>query len=69
MNRKISWRRVALGLWLALFPLLVVMAVTESGGHIMAYLGDQRWTEADPLDLKVLVFTVPEPRNAWFALP
>lgn len=45
------------------------MAVTKSGGHIMAYLGEHKWIEADPLAMKVLVFTVPEPKNSWFATP
>lgn len=35
----------------------------------MAYLGDNKWIEADPPDLKALAFTVPVPKNAWFATP
>lgn len=45
------------------------MAVTASGGHILGYLGDSKWTEADPLALKVLTFSVPENTNAWFTTP
>jgi hypothetical protein len=45
------------------------MAVTTSGGHMLAYLGNNRWIEADPLDLRVLEFAIPEPKNAWFSSP
>ncbi len=45
------------------------MAITASGGHILAYLGDAKWIEADPLAMKVLTFTIPEESNAWFFTP
>jgi len=42
------------------------MAVTVSGIHIMAYLGDQQWIEADPDLGKVVIVRVPEKVNPWF---
>lgn len=45
------------------------MAVTASGGHMLGYLGDNKWIEADPLALKVLTFSVPEKTSAWFTTP
>ena len=32
------------------------LAVTEDGVHVMAFLGDQRWIEADPDAKRVLEF-------------
>ena len=45
------------------------MAVTASGGHILGYLGNNQWIEADPLDLKVLILSAPDKTNAWFTTP
>lgn len=47
-------------------------AVTEGGGHTLAYLGDQTWIEADPSALvgdKVITVHVPDKKNAWFDMP
>lgn len=45
------------------------LAVTQSGLHILAYLGDRRWIEADPLAGKVIVVETPAPQNPWFESP
>ena len=42
------------------------MAVTISGVHIMAFLGDSKWIEADPNLKKVVIVQVPEGNNPWF---
>jgi cell wall-associated NlpC family hydrolase len=44
------------------------LAVTRDGSHIMAYLGDQRWIEADPMEMRVVSLTAPN-SNLWFATP
>lgn len=47
-------------------------AVTEGGGHTLAYLGDRTWIEADPSALvgdKVITVHVPDKKNAWFDMP
>ena len=44
------------------------LAVTASGVHVMAYLGEGRWIEADPELRKVVVEQVPS-RNPWFDVP
>jgi cell wall-associated NlpC family hydrolase len=44
------------------------LAVTRDGSHIMAYLGDQRWIEADPMEERVISLTAPD-GNLWFATP
>jgi hypothetical protein len=46
------------------------IAVTEGGGHCLAYLGNKTWIEADPNALygdKVIKVTVPT-KNAWFSV-
>lgn len=45
------------------------LAVTVDGEHILAYLGNSIWIEADPGYLKVIQVTVPEPDNLWFKVP
>ncbi len=45
------------------------LAVTASGDHIMAYLGDKTWIAADPGEGKVARFVIPELRNAYFSTP
>jgi hypothetical protein len=45
------------------------LAVTESGIHVLAYLGDQTWIEADPGAEKVILAKVPSQDNAWLATP
>lgn len=44
-------------------------AVTENGVHVLAYLGDDRWIEADPGPMKVLLVQVPEKMITWFHQP
>jgi hypothetical protein len=44
-------------------------AVTQNGSHILAYLGDQTWIEADPLAKKVITVVAPAKDNAWFRGP
>jgi hypothetical protein len=45
------------------------LAVTADGVHVLAYLGDGRWIEADPGIRKVIIVNVPEPNNGWFQMP
>ncbi len=45
------------------------MAVTEDGVHILAYLGDKVWIEADPIYKKVIKVSIPETDNPWFNTP
>lgn len=45
------------------------MAVTDSGVHVMAYLGGNRWIEADPGIGRVVTLTAPEPHSVWFTGP
>ena len=42
------------------------LAVTSSGVHIMAYLGDQQWIEADPGVGRVITVASPTNDNSWF---
>ncbi len=44
------------------------LAVTRSGIHILAYLGEGQWIEADPQELQVLTCSVPSKVN-WFQIP
>ncbi|MBE9033235.1 C40 family peptidase [filamentous cyanobacterium LEGE 11480] len=41
------------------------LAATTDGEHILAYLGNQSWIEADPNLQKVVIESVPTP-NPWF---
>jgi len=45
------------------------LAVTRNGVHIMAYLGGQRWIEADPAEGRVIIVKVPAGDNLWFGVP
>ena len=45
------------------------LAVTADGVHVLAYLGDRLWIEADPYPLKVITVKVPVPGNVWFSKP
>lgn len=45
------------------------LAVTQSGVHIMAFLGNDLWIEADPDAGKVITLTAPAPGNGWFQVP
>jgi cell wall-associated NlpC family hydrolase len=45
------------------------LAVTANGVHVMAYLGDHVWIEADPGVGRVVAVPVPAPDNPWFRVP
>lgn len=45
------------------------LAVTSDGVHIMAYLGDKTWIEADPGLDQVVTVSVPSINNVWFKRP
>jgi hypothetical protein len=45
------------------------LAVTRDGVHIMAYLGDNTWIEADPGVGSVISVPVPVKDNLWFQGP
>ena len=45
------------------------LAVSTSGTHVMAYLGGNEWIGADPGEMKVTIFRVPQARNGWFSCP
>jgi hypothetical protein len=44
------------------------LAVTADGVHVMAYLGDRTWIEADPVSCKVMEINLPT-ENPWFRVP
>jgi len=44
------------------------LVVMEDGDHVMAYIGDNKWIEADPDKLNVLCITTPSD-NPWFKFP
>jgi NlpC/P60 family len=45
------------------------LATTADGVHVLAYIGDSQWIEADPVMLKVITVRVPERDNQWFHVP
>ncbi len=45
------------------------IAVTDSGVHVLASLGNDEWIEADPHFTKVVIVKVPAPKNPWFQEP
>jgi len=45
------------------------IAVTSDGQHVLAYLGNKVWIEADPKPMKVIRVRVPAPDNGWFRRP
>lgn len=45
------------------------LAVTVSNAHIMAYLGDGTWIEADPEANRVITVATPAPGISWFEAP
>ncbi len=45
------------------------IAVTQSGRHVMAYVGDATWIEADPGEGKVVVLHAPTHQNPWLKVP
>ena len=44
------------------------LAVTSSGGHVMAYLGANTWIEADPYIGRVVSEVAPSSSNGWFQM-
>jgi NlpC/P60 family len=44
------------------------LAVVLSGKHILAYLGDKRWIDADPQQKKTVIEAVPS-QTIWFSEP
>lgn len=44
------------------------LAVTSGGAHVLAYLGDAVWIEADPTVGRVITATSPS-QNGWLTLP
>jgi hypothetical protein len=44
------------------------MAIAGGGAHILAYLGERQWIQADPSAGKVIVETAPS-KNGWFKGP
>jgi len=45
------------------------LAVTRNGVHVMAYLGEHRWIEADPGAGRVITVMAPSADNPWFKDP
>jgi hypothetical protein len=45
------------------------IAVTENGVHVMAYVGQNIWIEADPAIGKVVKVKTPSEDNGWFKAP
>ena len=45
------------------------LAVTQEGVHVMEYLGDHMWIEADPSEGSVVAAQAPTERILWFRLP
>jgi len=45
------------------------LAVTTNGIHIMAYLGGNRWIEADPVAARVISAKAPSDEIGWFDTP
>jgi cell wall-associated NlpC family hydrolase len=45
------------------------LAATVDGQHILAYIGRDRWIEADPGYHKVMIEMVPDSDNLWFRVP
>jgi hypothetical protein len=39
------------------------------GQHILAYIGQNQWIEADPNYQKTIVVIVPDRDNFWFHVP
>jgi NlpC/P60 family protein len=45
------------------------IAVTEGGAHVLAYLGDRTWIEADPGPMKVVQVRAGDSDNEWLRVP
>jgi len=44
------------------------IAITTNGVHVLAYVGDQTWIEADPVLMRVVMIRTPA-KNPWFEMP
>ena len=44
------------------------LAVSANGVHVLAYLGNQEWIQAEPGVLKVIALTAPD-ENIWMKQP
>jgi len=45
------------------------LAVTRDGSHVLAYIGDGTWIEADPAVGRVVTAKSPSTGNGWLAIP
>lgn len=45
------------------------LAIVAGGRHVLAYLGNQSWIEADPNRGRVTVDYAPDPANRWLCSP
>jgi hypothetical protein len=45
------------------------LAVTSDGSHVLAYVDDATWIEADPAVGKVVTVKSPSTENGWLAIP
>lgn len=45
------------------------IAVMANGAHILAYLGDRTWVQADPNVGRIVTVTIPADGNPWFVQP
>ena len=44
------------------------LAVTQGGAHVIIYLGDGSWIQADPKPMKVVISGARHAESAWFDL-
>ena len=42
------------------------LAITASGNHVIVYLGDDQWIQADPSAYKVHTLNAKKEQNPWF---
>ena len=45
------------------------MAITQDGIHVLVYLGDGNWIQADPMTKKVFTGNPATLTNYWYAEP
>jgi NlpC/P60 family len=45
------------------------LAATADGLHILAYMGDKKWIEADPSARQTIAVSTPDAINYWFGVP
>jgi hypothetical protein len=45
------------------------IAVTTDGVHVLAFIGNNQWVEADPSVYSVITVNTPTKRNGWFLRP